>query len=52
MEEYASGNHTQGTGNVTEAVNFQPFQHLVFNTERYCSENESESAVERTWFLK
>lgn len=29
--------------NATEAVNLQPFQHGVFNTGRFCSENESES---------
>lgn len=35
------------TDNVTKAVNFQLFQHLSFEMERYCPENESESEVWR-----
>lgn len=40
------------TESVTEAVNFQPFLHLVFDTERYCSENESETELWRGFTCK
>ena len=43
--EGVMGENVLLTDNVTEAVNVQPFQHLVFNIERYCPENGSGSEL-------